>query len=191
MEQDQHARRDDAPVTASKDAKPERALLAESVTINRPAQELYSFWRDQTNLPQVMDNVVSIERIANDRFRWTVKAPLGREVSWEAVITEDRPGEFITWQSAEGADVANSGKVEFRDAGQRGTVVRATIAYEPPAGVVGQVVAKLFQREPRVQARRDLHRFKQLMEAGEIATSARTAKQRQERNEDQMAEQRV
>jgi uncharacterized membrane protein len=50
------------------------------------------------------------------------------------------------------------------------------IAYEPPAGVVGQMIAKLFQREPRIQTRRDLHRFKQLMEAGEIATAARTRK---------------
>jgi uncharacterized membrane protein len=64
-------------------------------------------------------------------------------------------------------------------------VVRATIAYDPPAGIVGQIVAKLFQREPRIQARRDLHRFKQLMETGEITTSARNQRQRENRNEDQ------
>jgi uncharacterized membrane protein len=46
-------------------------------------------------------------------------------------------------------------------------------------------VAKLFQREPRIQTRRDLHRFKQLMEAGEIATSARNRRQRDERDEAQ------
>lgn len=180
---------DDAPITTSKKAEPDRALLAEAVTIRRPARELYDFWRDPTNLVAVMENVVSIEAIDADRSRWTVKAPAGREVSWESRITEDRPGESITWQSVEGADVDNSGRVEFRDAGERGTVVRATIAYQPPGGKVGQLVAKLFQREPRIQARRDLRRFKQLMEAGEVATSANTRKQREQRGEDQLAEQ--
>ncbi|MDB5422045.1 MAG: cyclase, partial [Brevundimonas sp.] len=36
-----------------------------------------------------------------------------------------------------------------------------------------KVIAKMFQREPFIQARRDLRRFKQLMETGEISTNAR------------------
>ena len=180
--------RDDAPVTAAKDIATDRALLAESVTINRPAAELYEFWRHPENLVQVMENIVSIETLGPDRSRWTVKAPGGNEVSWESIITKDVPGREIYWQSAEGADVANSGRIEFREAGERGAVVRAVIAYDPPGGTIGQLIAKLFQREPRIQTRRDLHRFKQLMEAGEIATSARNRRERDERNEDQNAE---
>lgn len=172
-DQDTLVARDDAPVTASKTAKPERALLGEAVTINRPAQELFAFWRDPTNLARFMDNVVRIEAINADRSRWTVKAPLGREVSWESIVTGEVPGREISWQSAEGAEIDNSGKIEFEDAGLRGTVVRVRMAYDPPAGFVGQMLAKLFQREPRIQARRDLHRFKQLMETGEVASSAR------------------
>jgi uncharacterized membrane protein len=181
--------RDDAPITAAKHLDSDGALLAESVTINRPAQELYDFWRQPENLAEVMENIVTIEPIGPDRSRWTVKAPAGNEVSWESVITKDVPGREIYWQSAEGAEVKNSGRIEFRDAGKRGTVVRAVIAYDPPGGMIGQLIAKLFQREPRIQTRRDLHRFKQLMETGEIATSARTRRQREERNEDQLAEQ--
>jgi uncharacterized membrane protein len=176
------SRHDDAPVTTSKQAHPDRALVAETVTINRPAQELYAFWREPANLIAVMDNIATIETIDDKRSRWTVKAPAGREVSWESVVTADVPGEEITWQSAPGADVANSGRITFHDAGARGTVVRAVIAYDPPGGTIGQFFAKLFQREPRLQARRDLRRFKQLMETGEIATSARTAKQLEEEN---------
>jgi uncharacterized membrane protein len=172
---------DNAPITASKTAHPSRALFAEAVTINRPAQELYSFWRNPRNLAHVMENIRSIVPIDATHSRWTVTGPAGREVSWESVITEDVPGEEIYWQSAEGADVANSGRIEFRDAGGRGTIVRATIAYEPPGGVIGQMIAKLFQREPRIQTRRDLHRFKQLMETGEIATGARNRREHKER----------
>ena len=183
--QDSAETRDDAPPTAAKDLETDRALLAESVTINRSAQELYAFWRDPGNLVGVMENAVAIEPLGPDRSRWTVKAPAGKEISWESVITKDVPGREIYWQSAEGADVANSGRIEFRDAGDRGTIVRAVIAYDPPGGTVGKMIAKLFQREPRIQTRRDLHRFKQLMEAGEIATSARNQRQREERNEEQ------
>jgi uncharacterized membrane protein len=168
--------RDDAPVTASKQAHPARTLIAEVATINKPRDELYRFWRDQTNLVQVMENIVSIDKVDDTRWRWTVKAPAGSKVSWESIITKDVPGEEITWHSAEGADVVNSGRIEFKDAGPRGTVVRATIAWDPPGGTIGKLVAKLFQREPHIQARRDLRRFKQLMETGEIATGARNAR---------------
>ncbi len=173
-------RHDDAPVTTSKTIEPSRALLAEAVTINRPAQELYEFWRNPRNLLPVMENIQAIEVIDDTRSRWTVKAPGERELSWESVVTKDVPGKEIYWQSAPGADIANSGRIEFREAGARGTVVRATIAYDPPGGAIGQFIAKLFQREPRIQARRDLRRFKQLMETGEIATAARTRKQFEE-----------
>ncbi len=169
--------RDDAPPTSAKDIKPARELSAESVTIAKPAQELYVFWREVTNLSKFMDNLEAIEAIDRTRSKWRVKAPAGKIVEWESIITDDQPGRSITWHSAEGADVPNSGKVEFQDAGERGTVVRVVVAYDAPAGFVGKIGAKLFQREPRIQSRRDLRRFKQLMETGEIATSARNQRE--------------
>ena len=177
--------RDDAPITSSKDIEPDAALSAETVTIARPAQALYDFWREVTNLAGFMENVERIERIDERRSRWTVKAPGGASVSWESIVTAEEPGRSISWQSAEGADIDNKGKVEFIDAGARGTVVRAVIAYRPPAGTVGKLVAKVMQREPRIQSRRDLRRFKQLMEAGEIATSARNRRIRDEQEDEE------
>lgn len=165
--------RDDAPPTTAKDLDSERTLIGRSVTINRPAAELYAYYRDFSNLPSFMENVVSIEVRDPTRSHWVVKAPGGKTVEWDATITEERENEVIYWQSDEGADVPNSGRITFREAGARGTVVTTTIAYDPPGGTVGKLIAKLFQREPAIQARRDLRRFKQLMETGEIATGAR------------------
>lgn len=165
--------RDDAPITTSKQHDGSRALFAESVTIHRPAAELYAYWRDFKNLAAFMENIEAIEILSETRSRWRAKGPAGRTYQWESIVTEDRPGESITWQSVADSEVPNSGKVEFHDAGARGTIVRAVIAYEPPAGAIGRMIAKIFQREPRIQARRDLRRFKQLMETGEIATAAR------------------
>ncbi|SOB87065.1 Uncharacterized membrane protein [Sphingomonas guangdongensis] len=181
---------DDAPVTASKLAGAAEqvgipdphgdTLLARAVTINKPAQELYDFFRDFANLPSFMENVERIDVLDDRRSRWVVKAPGGRTVEWVAVVTEERAGKYIAWTSEEGADVPNSGTVTFRDAGERGTVVTATILYDPPGGVIGKVIAKMFQREPAIQARRDLNRFKQLMETGEIATPAKNREEFEE-----------
>jgi uncharacterized membrane protein len=179
-------RADDAPLVTSKsneeiDAAVSQAkgtsLTARAVTVNRHRSELYVYWRDFAQLPSFLDNVERIEVLDDRHSHWVVKAPGGKTVEWDAIITEEREGELIAWSSAEGADVPNSGRIEFRDAGDRGTVVTATIVYEPPAGIIGKVIAKMFQREPAIQARRDLRRFKQLMETGEIATSSRTKQQ--------------
>jgi len=184
--------RDDAPPTTSKhgdathaatesliDAKGSSAI-ASAVSINRPVAEVYAYFRDFANLPCFMENVISIEVTDEKTSHWTVKAPAGATVSWDARITQEEADRLIAWTSEPGAEVPNSGRVTFRDAGPRGTVVTATIAYDPPGGVIGKVIAKMFQREPAIQARRDLARFKQLMEAGEIATPAMTLKQFEE-----------
>ncbi len=177
------ARSDDGPVAASKqDAAAEaKAALGDahgqvtgrSVTINTPVAEVFRYFRDFANLPSFMENVVSIDVRDRTTSHWVVKAPAGRTVEWDARVTDEAENRFIAWESQPGADVPNSGRVDFRDAGARGTVVTATITYDPPMGVIGKIVAKIFQREPAIQARRDLRRFKQLMETGEIATPAK------------------
>ena len=150
----------------------ESTLVARAITINRPRRELYDFWRDFRNLELFLENVRSVTPIDSLRSHWLIEGPAGSSVEFTSRITEDDPGRTIAWTSEEGADVANSGRIEFEDAPPgRGTIVRATIAYDPPAGAVGRAVATLFQREPKMQARRDLRRFKQLMETGEITTS--------------------
>lgn len=195
-ENDFHAS-DDAPPSTSKKLGGEKAatesliqptgdaILGRSATINRPAAELYAYWRDFSNLATFMENVERIDVIDDKRSHWIVKAPAGKTVEWDAIVTEDTgvtegKGGAIAWTSADGADIANSGRVEFADAGPRGTVVTATINYDPPAGSIGKIIAKMFQREPFIQARRDLRRFKQLMETGEISTNARTIAMRDE-----------
>ena len=178
---DEPAVNSDADLAAANvGARDESALSAATVTINRPAREIYDFWRNQRNLVPIMDNVRSITPAGEGRWHWVVEAPGGRTVEWDAVITEDRPGSLLAWESAEGADIRNSGRIAFEDAPGRGSYVTATIAYDPPLGAIGKLFAKLFQREPAIQSRRDLRRLKQFLETGEIATSSRTRAQLEE-----------
>ena len=163
------------PIPAAADlpaAENDDVLIGRSVSINRAPHELYAFWRDFRNLPLFMDNIESVTPIDERRSHWKVKGPADSTVEWDSLITEDVPGELIAWTSVEGADVPNTGRIEFRESSNgRGTIVTATIAYDPPASKLGEIVAKLFGREPKIQARRDLRRFKQLMETGEVPTT--------------------
>jgi uncharacterized membrane protein len=150
-----------------------KSLVGRTVTIDRPRQQLYERWRDFTRFPHFMENVREVEALEGGRWRWTIEAPAGTTVELVTRITEDHPGQAIAWKSEPQSQIETEGRVEFLDAAPgRGTMVRLTIRYTPPGGFVGRGIAKLFQREPNVQARRDLRRFKQLMETGEVTTNA-------------------
>jgi uncharacterized membrane protein len=148
-------------------------FVGTSVTIGRPRKQLYDQWRDFTRFPGFMENVEAVEKLDDKHSRWTIKAPAGTTVTLVTEIIDDRPGESIAWKSTPKSDVATTGEVLFRDAPpDRGTIVSLVLSYDPPGGPIGRIAAKLFQREPAIQARRDLRRFKQLMETGEVTTNA-------------------
>ena len=171
-----HRPPDSAPGRSAKQQRfGDYAVVGRTVTIDRSRDELYRYWRDFGNLARFMENVKEVTPIdaTKGQFRWLIPGPAGTEVRVETEVVSDTPGEEIAWQSLDSSQIDTKGKVLFRDApGDRGTEVEAVIAYTPPGGELGRWIAKLFQAEPAVQSRRDLKRFKMLMETGEIATSA-------------------
>ena len=144
---------DDAPISAStrRDAvdiatqslvEPKgHSISGRAVTINKPVAEVFAYFRDFARLPTFMENLERVDVIDAKRSHWVVKAPAGKTVEFDSIITEERENALIAWASAEGASVPNSGRIDFRDAGARGTVVTATILYDPPGGVVGAVTS--------------------------------------------------
>jgi len=163
--------------TAEKGASPNAAVMhnqniqvKKTVTIDKPAEELYMFWRNFQNLPQFMRHLEAVEIIDETHSHWVAKGPAGRMVEWDAEIINEKPNELIAWKSMPGSGIPNAGSVLFKRApGNRGTVVTVELDYAPPAGPIGAMVAKMFGEEPALQVDEDLHRFKQLMETGEIA----------------------
>ena len=159
----------------------DETLVGRTVTILRPRQGLYDAWRDFTRFPEFMDNVSRVEKLDETRSRWTIKGPGGKDVELVTRIVEDVPGERIAWESEEESDVDTAGIVELTDAPPgRGTYARLLMSYDPPGGAIGRGIAKLLQREPSLQARRDLRRFKQLMETGELTVNASPSARRSE-----------
>lgn len=146
--------------------------VSETVTVARPREEVYRFWRDLTNLPRFMEHLESVQVLDDRRSRWRARAPAGNSVEWDAEIIEDRPTERISWRSIQEADVSNTGTVHFQAApGNRGTEIHVTLRYDPPAGRLGALVAKLFGEEPTQQVKSDLRRLKQVLETGEVVHS--------------------
>ena len=146
--------------------------IEKTLTINKSAAELYQFWHNFENLPHFMKHLKSVQVYDDKRSHWVSNGVLDKAVEWDATITEDRENELIAWASAPGADVNNSGFIRFRPAPHdRGTEITVATEYIPPAGVIGNVVAKLAGEAPEQQIGDDLRRFKMLMETGEIATT--------------------
>ena len=171
---------DDAPGYTARRDFGKYDVVGRTVTIRKPRAELFAFWRDFTNLPAFMENLekIEVDDAKAGNATWHIKAPAGRTVAVQTEIAREEDGKLIAWRSVEGSDIDTEGRVTFEDApGERGTRVGLILAYKPPAGELGRAIAKMFLREPEIQARHDLKRFKMLMETGEIATSARTADQ--------------
>lgn len=146
--------------------------MAQSIAINRSPAECYRFWRDFENLPRFMRHLESVRVTNLNQSHWVVHGPAGAKLEWDAEITEEVPDERIAWRSKPGADVDSEGSVRFEKGPRgRGTAVRVALAYRPPAGKRGAMVAKVFGQAPEQQIREELRRFKQIMEAGEVATT--------------------
>jgi uncharacterized membrane protein len=151
----------------------ERGIHVESaVTINRPANELFRFWRDFANLPRFMRHLKTVQVLDEKHSRWVAKAPARLSIQWDAEIINEEPDSLIAWRSVGGTEVDNAGSVRFVPAPEgRGTEVRVVIDYLPPAGKVGSIIARIFGEEPHWQIKDDLRRFKNITEAGEIPTT--------------------
>lgn len=152
-------------------AHDEGVTIKHAITIGRPRRDVYDYWRNLDNLPTFMRHVESVKQTGDRLSHWTAKGPAGISIEWDAEVTEDIPGEKISWRSVDGADIANEGSVTFTEApGDRGTELRLRITYRPPGGEAGQAVARITNYINSQQVDEDLKRFKQVMETGEVST---------------------
>jgi uncharacterized membrane protein len=145
-----------------------------SIDINRPASELYRFWRALDNLPRIMSHLKSVDVISDRLSHWVVNTLPGLPtVEWDAEIINDVENERIGWRSLNESDVDHAGSVEFEPSGEESTRVTVTLQYEPLAGRLGTAVAKLIGQDPELKIADDLQRFKESMEAGSYSQTNR------------------
>jgi uncharacterized membrane protein len=143
-----------------------------AITVSRPISEVYGFWRNFENLPRFMSHLESVQVLDDKKSHWTALGPAGIRLEWDAETVEDRPNELISWRSLPGGKVDTAGYVRFRPApGDRGTEIIVEMRYDPPGGVLGASIAKLFGESGQEVVTRDLQAFKNVLEVGEVVHS--------------------
>ena len=149
-----------------------------TVLIARDPKEVYSVWRNLSNLPHIFSYVEQVE-VLDDKFsHWVVDGPAGVDIEWKAEITEDVPGRRISWQTLQGSTVQSIGTVNFAEAPQiNGTSLQLQMTYHPPAGALGQAVAEILGSDPHDKIVADLQNFKEAVEEGSVfGLKARSAR---------------
>lgn len=159
-------------LSTAEDRPPEPVEIAEAITVNVDRNTAYAFWRKLENLPRFMHHLRRVEDLGNGRSRWTAKGPGPLpDLTWNAEIVEEKPGERLVWRSLPDADVNNAGHVTFKDGPHGGTEVHARIAYRPPAGDVGAGLARWLDPVLGQMVKEDIRRFKHVVETGEVPTT--------------------
>ena len=147
-------------------------LIKHVAVVERPAAELYDYWRNVENAPRFMTGVEAVTLTGPDKSHWVSGGPFGKKFEWDSEVFHDEPGRMFAWKTLPGADVPHAGMIKFEPTtGGRGTTVTVEINYEPPAGMLGVAVAKVIGQDPDSMTKENLRQFKQLMETGEIPTT--------------------
>lgn len=150
----------------------EGVKFEKAITINRPVEEVYNFWRNFENLPRCMKHLHSVAEKGETISHWAIKPVENFMLEWDAELIESRANEIIAWKSLPASDVDSAGSVWFRPAvGNRGTVVKVALKYSPPGGKFAAKVAKFFGADAKAVIEDDLYRLKSLLETGEIPTT--------------------
>jgi uncharacterized membrane protein len=154
--------------------------IKSTLVINKPKEELYTYWRNLENLPNFMSHIEEVNELDNKRSHWVAEVPGGLgHIEWEAEIVWEQENQLLAWRSLPDSEIENSGEVRFLDSGNRkSTIVETTISYRPPLGKAGEMAAKLLNPAFKKVVEKDLKEFKKLMERGSVSRRKSTPARR-------------
>lgn len=150
-------------------ARHRRVHLEGSVNIDRSAEDIYNYWRNFSQLPDVMTFVDRVEDRGAGRTHWVAKGPLGRSIEWDSEVVDDIPNQRLSWHSLQGSDIQSWGDVQFRENPHgHGTDVVVHLNFEPPGRIAGAAVAHFLGSLEKAMLNQNLRNLKTYMETGEI-----------------------
>ncbi len=138
----------------------------QTIDINVPVSTAYNQWTQFEEFPKFMDSVHEIKQIDDKHLHWRADIA-GKEVEWDAEITEQIPDQRIAWRSTSGQPSA--GAATFHKLSDNKTRVTLKMDYEPQGldEKVGDAIGLV-----GMQAKSNLKRFKQLLESRGSETGA-------------------
>ena len=143
-----------------------------SIIVKADVADVYNIWANFENFPHFMKNIKSVKKTGDRLSHWVMEGPLGKDIEWDAETTRLEANQRIAWNSRDGGDITTSGQVTFKDLPHGETEVTVTLQYVPPAGALGEAVAKLFNN-PEKQLEEDLNNFKEYV--NQLAQSRETS----------------
>ncbi len=142
-----------------------------AVTIGRPPAELRELWLMPGTQAAIWSHFADVSPRDDGTVEWRVAKPTGGDYHWRS-RSEARGPDGLAWSTEDGADVPNTGVLTFRPApGDRGTEAHLDVRFDPPGGLIGEALSKLFHIAPREIVLTALYRFRALATTGEIPTT--------------------
>jgi uncharacterized membrane protein len=146
--------------------------VQKAINVAAPLDDVFAFFTTYENFPQFMSHVREVRETGDATSHWVVDGPAGVRVEWDAVLTALEPNDMIAWTSVPGSAVESAGVIRFWENEDGTAHVDLKMTYEPPAGAVGHVVAKLLGADPKKEMDDDLARAKTFLETGRPAHDA-------------------
>jgi len=148
-------------------APPDKKAIEATVSIRRPVEDVFSFYRDFRNLPRFLGDVMAVVPIGPTTYRWTIQGPLGIRAAWTIRVTEERPNRLVRYQTVAPPGLRTCWEIQFAPAPQSGeTIVREVM--RPPLGRLGRLALALIGKFPAAEMASNLRRLKQVMETGTV-----------------------
>ena len=140
--------------------------IEKTIEVDVPVRTAYNQWTQFEQFPRFMEGVKAVTQLGPKRLHWKAEL-IGKEVEWDAEITDQVPDDHVAWRSTSG--VKNDGMVAFQALSPTSTRIRLRIDYETEgtaqatAGALGLVSARVSG---------DLARFKKFIESRGTETGA-------------------
>lgn len=147
-------------------SKPHAVNIRGEFIIDRPTNEVYTYWRNLNNLPTSINHLLNVEMIEEKLSRWKSNV-LGNlfPLDWSAEIIKDEPGRLIGWRSTPGTLVHHIGRISFAEtADPQETLLKIVLSYRPPAGGVGLGLARLLNPYFESLLKKEIKTFKHNIE---------------------------
>lgn len=145
------------------------------VTINRPVEKVFEFYRDFKNLPSFLGDVMAIDQIGPATLQWTIQGPLGIKARWTIRVTQERPNRLISYETVSSIVPRTSWDIYFT----RGSTADETEVHEVmkvPLGRLGRAALALIGKFPAKEVTANLHRLKEVMETGRVTDTSYAVK---------------
>jgi len=142
------------------------STVQKSIDVNAPVNSVYNQWTQFEDFPAFMEGVKEVRQLDDSHLHWCAEVA-GKDVEWDAEITEQIPDQRIAWRSVDGTQ--NAGIVSFHKLNDGSTRVMVQMDYDPE-GLVENAGDAMGLLSHRVEG--DLERFKDFLESRGSETGA-------------------